>query len=114
MIDNLQKASVLIPGGYNTQGLTDLLKEKNISYALFTTKTTKIEEGSSTAYLSAFDRKKTRLKQFFGGKNLFVVAAVPGSKARMGGGPKATAGGAPKVTALQAADDGAESPMTAS
>ncbi|MFN0117836.1 MAG: hypothetical protein ACKVQC_06040, partial [Elusimicrobiota bacterium] len=68
-----QGPAVLIVGGFHTAQMTQLFREQKISYIVLSPKITKIEEGSGSAYLTAFSREKTPLEKIFKGEKLFLA-----------------------------------------
>ena len=87
MVENLLGAgnrepflSVLVAGGFHTDGLTRLLKEKGISYLVASPRITKLDVNNETHYLSVFDREKTPLEKIFAGQKLFLASVPCGAK----------------------------------
>ncbi len=70
---NSKQALALVVGGFHTPGLTHILKEQGISYAVIQPKITKIDAASGTEYLSIFTREKTPLDKLFEGEKLFLA-----------------------------------------
>ncbi|MCG3205383.1 MAG: hypothetical protein KCHDKBKB_02103 [Elusimicrobia bacterium] len=68
----IPKPKVLVVGGFHTELLTALFKEKKIPYIVVSPKITKIEDESGVSYLSVFSREKTPLEKIFEGPKLFV------------------------------------------
>jgi len=71
-----QKRAVLISGGFHTPGISSLLKQQGISFAILTPKVTKISEQRGSDYLNVFLRERSPLaKRFFGEKLTIANAA---------------------------------------
>ncbi|MCB4756286.1 MAG: hypothetical protein LHV69_04525, partial [Elusimicrobia bacterium] len=68
----VDSAYVLVTGGFHTPHLTQLLREKKVSYLVLSPKVTKITDESGSAYLTVFAREKTPLDRLFAGEKLFV------------------------------------------
>lgn len=66
MLDEMEKenvtVSILVTGGFHTKGISDILKEKGISYVLISPKITKIPEYNP--YLDVMTNKKTPFEEF--------------------------------------------------
>lgn len=71
--------ALLVAGGFHTEGLTRLLKDKGISYIVATPKITKIENSKGAHSLSIFDREKSSLEKIFIGKKLFLSPPPAGA-----------------------------------
>lgn len=69
------KAMVLLAGGFHTPQLAQLLKKKDISFAVLQPKITKITDEEGTEYLSIFTKEKTPLDKLFEGEKLFLAPA---------------------------------------
>ncbi|MCG3206194.1 MAG: hypothetical protein KCHDKBKB_02925 [Elusimicrobia bacterium] len=65
---------VLVAGGFHTQEIARLLRDKKISYIVVSPKITRFnhEAGGPAEYLSVFAREKTPLDKLFEGKKLFL------------------------------------------
>lgn len=77
IVENLRSAAAddalaLVVGGFHTPHITQLLKEKQISYIVASPKITKVDEAAGSAYLSIFAREKTPLDRLFTGEKLFI------------------------------------------
>ncbi|MBI3291462.1 MAG: hypothetical protein HYZ73_01440 [Elusimicrobia bacterium] len=72
---------ILIAGGFHSQGIARLLKDRQISYVSLAPKITKLDTADGTKYLDVFVREKTPLEKLFTGEKLFVqhAGAVPGA-----------------------------------
>ncbi|MBI3012943.1 MAG: hypothetical protein HYY63_04885, partial [Elusimicrobia bacterium] len=55
------RIAVLVAGGFHTAGMTEILKQKNVAYAVLTPRLGKVE-GKGTDYLDIFRRDKTPLE----------------------------------------------------
>ncbi|MBI1979705.1 MAG: hypothetical protein HYS58_02965, partial [Elusimicrobia bacterium] len=58
------RIAVLIAGGFHTQGMTQILREKKVAYAVLTPRLGKVD-GKGTEYLDIFRRDKTPLEKLF-------------------------------------------------
>src|SRR5262249_11883773 len=74
-------ARVLVAGGFHTPLLTQLLREKKISYVVVSPKISKGPDGSASAYLSIFSREHTPLEKIFAGERLFLNPEIVGGVA---------------------------------
>ncbi len=81
MVENLIKTgsqvregrcSVLVTGGFHTPQITQLLKERGMSFAVVTPNISKVETETGSAYLSMFNQEKSPLDQLFEGRTLFL------------------------------------------
>ncbi|MBI2119829.1 MAG: hypothetical protein HYT97_09450, partial [Elusimicrobia bacterium] len=67
--------AVLVAGGFHTTGVTELLKQKKIAYAVFSPKLG-IVEGSGADYLNLFRRDKTPLEKLFVGERITLKSPI--------------------------------------
>lgn len=65
--------TALVVGGFHTPRITNLLREKGVSFAVLQPKMTKVDTTSGSAYLSVFDREKTPIEILFEGPTLFLA-----------------------------------------
>lgn len=73
--------AILVAGGFHTKGITELLKEKQVAYAVLTPHLGKVE-GEGSDYLEIFRRDKTPLEELFTGERITLkpeggIAASP-------------------------------------
>ena len=74
--------AVLVTGGFHTVGITQILKDKNVAYAVLSPRLGKVE-GSGSEYLDIFTRDKTPLEKLFTGERL-TLAGAPHMAASIG------------------------------
>ncbi|MBI4395737.1 MAG: hypothetical protein HY548_01485, partial [Elusimicrobia bacterium] len=67
--------AVLVAGGFHTEGITEILKAKDVAFAVLEPQLRADLEGTGTEYLDAFRDQKTPLEKIFAGERLTV--AVP-------------------------------------
>ncbi|MBI2119276.1 MAG: protein serine/threonine phosphatase 2C family protein [Elusimicrobia bacterium] len=67
--------ALLVSGGFHTQGMTDLLRQKQIAYAVLTPRLGKVE-GTGTDYLEIFRRDKTPLEKLFTGERITLKSEM--------------------------------------
>ncbi|MBI4395704.1 MAG: GNAT family N-acetyltransferase, partial [Elusimicrobia bacterium] len=65
-------SAVLVAGGFHTDGLSRLLREKNVSYAVVTPRITEIPENGN-AYLDVFSRDPLPLERLFAGEPISLA-----------------------------------------
>ncbi|MCB4757234.1 MAG: hypothetical protein LHV69_09465 [Elusimicrobia bacterium] len=66
-------SSILITGGFHTPEISQILKDKSISFIVVAPKISKIDDPTGTSYLSIFAREKTPLDRLFAGETLFLT-----------------------------------------
>jgi len=71
--DNIKTAG-LVAGGFHTEGITSLLRDKGISYAVVTPKISKIPESSD--YLDVLAKDPVPLEQKLAGEKIYLVHAA--------------------------------------
>ncbi len=71
--ENKSKISLLVTGGYHTEGVSKILAKQNVAVITLSPKITHIENRSGTEYLSVFTQEKTPLEKLFDGDKLFVA-----------------------------------------
>lgn len=67
--------AILVAGGFHTQGMMDLLKEKKIAYAVLMPRLGKVE-GTGAEYLDAFTRDKTPIEKLFTGDRITLASPL--------------------------------------
>ncbi len=65
--------AVLVTGGFHSDGIERMLKDKGVACITFTPKIAKVETGKGSSYLSVFAREKLPVEQLFEGEELFVA-----------------------------------------
>ncbi|MBI4395876.1 MAG: hypothetical protein HY548_02190, partial [Elusimicrobia bacterium] len=73
------KSAVLVAGGFHTEGLARLMRERDVSYLVVTPKISQVKDG--TRYLNFFSRDKTPLEKIFAGERIGVKSPIVGSGA---------------------------------
>ena len=83
-ITDLPRVSVLVTGGYHSDGLEDRLTKAGCTVVTWMPKIEKADTEAGSAYLSVFTQEKTPLEQIFAGRKLYLtqnpleLASVPG------------------------------------
>ncbi|HRY29651.1 MAG TPA: fructose-bisphosphatase class II, partial [Elusimicrobiota bacterium] len=93
MVDNLlagretdsSAVSLLVAGGFHSQGIRDLLLKKNIGYIALTPKLSQVK--GLPHYLEPFSAEKTPLDKLFAGERLFLKKALRGANEPLMGTP---------------------------
>ncbi len=70
--EHKSRISVLVTGGYHTEGITKILAKNKTAVITLAPKITKINGKSGTEYLSVFTQEKSPLEKLFDGDKLFV------------------------------------------
>ena len=68
--------AVLVAGGFHTEGMMEILKSKEVAYAVLAPKLGKAE-GSGSEYLDVFTRDKTPLEKLFTGEGIWGPSFQP-------------------------------------
>lgn len=76
--------ALMVTGGFHTDGVTKLLKEKQVAYAVLMPRLGKVD-GDGTEYLDIFSRDKTPLEKLFTGER--ITLAYPSNMATPMGEP---------------------------
>ncbi len=77
-----EKIALMVTGGFHTDGVTEILRGKQIAYAVLMPRLGKIE-GDGTEYLDFFTRDKTPLEKLFSGDRI-TLAYPSGMSAPIG------------------------------
>jgi hypothetical protein len=67
-------SAVLVAGGFHSDGLTHLMREKGLSYVVVTPKITEVPKGNN--YLDVFVRDPLPLEKLFSGEEIFLNHAL--------------------------------------
>ncbi|MBI3012845.1 MAG: hypothetical protein HYY63_04395, partial [Elusimicrobia bacterium] len=68
--------TVLVTGGFHSQGIEEKLIQSGFTVVSFTPKITQIEQGKETAYLSIFSQEKTPLEKLFSAEKLTLTPEI--------------------------------------
>ncbi|HRY30260.1 MAG TPA: alpha-amylase family glycosyl hydrolase, partial [Elusimicrobiota bacterium] len=87
LLDNLlgkmnsqkQRAAILVAGGFHTQGLTDLMRRKNVSYVVVTPKFQAVDKNAH--YLDFLARDKRPLEKLLSGEKITLKSPIVGTGA---------------------------------
>ena len=66
------RIAVLVTGGFHSQGMLPLLRDRGATVVQFTPKVTQVNTAAGSAYLSIFTQEKSPLETLFQGDKLFV------------------------------------------
>ncbi|MBI2119494.1 MAG: M48 family metalloprotease [Elusimicrobia bacterium] len=81
--NNQNQLAVLVAGGFHTHGMTQILKNKKVAYAVLAPKLGAIE-GAGTDYLEIFRRDKTPLEKLFTGERINLKSHLGTAQLEMG------------------------------
>ena len=73
LVESPSKLAVLVAGGFHSAGLTQLLKEPNVTLITVSPKLSTVNGFSDNAYLNVFTRERTPLEQLFESPKISVV-----------------------------------------
>lgn len=78
LAQNKSKVAMMVTGGFHTEGITKILREKNISYIVVTPKISKIDPHHNA--LDVFARDPRPIEKIFAGNTIFLVAPLTTAK----------------------------------
>lgn len=97
MVNNLLSAmsqrgastAVLVTGGFHTDGMEELFRQRGITCVTVSPKVTKVDTAQGSAYLTVFTQEKTPLEKIFEGEKLFVAQELEQRRVFLSAGAQA-------------------------